>query len=369
MQRQWVYLEGIFSGSADIKHLLPIESTRFSNINSEFMAAMKKVYKSPLVVDVSSIPGIQKTLERLVETLGKIQKALGEYLERERSSFPRFYFIGDEDLLEIIGNSKDMVRTLKHLKKMFAGLSSVILDKDVTMIKGMVAAEGEEIPFPAPIVLANYPRVNDWLTQLEKSMRSTLAQMLGTSLFNLSKLFDTPNTPTAESLLQWIETTPAQLSILASQVLWTRKVSKAFEAESSPADELDRIEWCLGVLADAVLNDLLSLQRRKCEHLITELVHQRDVVRTLVLDRIHSTADFAWLYHMRYYFDESAADPLLSLTVEMADASFVYGFEYLGVPDRLVQTPLTDKCFLTLTQALNNHLGGSPFGPAGTGEA
>ena len=48
VQRQWVYLEGVFTGNADIKHLLPLESCRFQNINSEFFAVMKKVYKSPL---------------------------------------------------------------------------------------------------------------------------------------------------------------------------------------------------------------------------------------------------------------------------------------------------------------------------------
>lgn len=69
---------------------------------------MKKVSKSPFVLDVLNIPGVQKSLERLADLLAKIQKALGEYLERERQSFPRFYFVGDEDLLEIIGNSKDV---------------------------------------------------------------------------------------------------------------------------------------------------------------------------------------------------------------------------------------------------------------------
>ena len=53
---------------------------------------MKKVTKSPLVMDVLNIQGVQRSLERLADLLGKIQKALGEYLERERSSFPRYGF-------------------------------------------------------------------------------------------------------------------------------------------------------------------------------------------------------------------------------------------------------------------------------------
>ena len=83
---------------------------------------MKKVTKSPFVLDVLNLQGIQKSLERLADQLTKVQKALGEYLERERSSFPRFYFVGDEDLFEIIGNSKDIMRIKKNLKKMFAGI-------------------------------------------------------------------------------------------------------------------------------------------------------------------------------------------------------------------------------------------------------
>ncbi|OAV85158.1 hypothetical protein PTTG_30742, partial [Puccinia triticina 1-1 BBBD Race 1] len=79
---------------------------------------MKRVFKSLYVLDVIQIPEVLKTLYKLVEALGKLQKALGEYLEHEQSSFPRFYFVGDEDLLKILGNSKDILcRVVKHLKK------------------------------------------------------------------------------------------------------------------------------------------------------------------------------------------------------------------------------------------------------------
>lgn len=98
-----------------------------------------------MVMDVLNIPGVQRSLERLADLLGKIQKALGEYLERERTSFPRFYFVGDEDLLEIIGNSKNVARLQKHFKKMFAGVASILLNDDNTVITGIASREGEEV--------------------------------------------------------------------------------------------------------------------------------------------------------------------------------------------------------------------------------
>ena len=329
---------------------------------------MKKVYKSPFVVDVMNIQGIQKSLERLADLLNKIQKALGEYLERERASFPRFYFVGDEDLLEIIGNSKEILRIMKHLKKMFAGISTIMLDEELTQIQGMASREGEEVRFKTPILLKDYPKINDWLSKLEAEMRVSLAELLCDAVAELQSFYGSVTPLPQDQFMTWLEKYPAQLVTLAIQVAWTASIETALESSQSLDGPLDTVRQGLDLLADVVLTELTPVTRRKCEHLITELVHQRDVTRTLIAQHITDNRAFSWLYQMRFYLNRSVDNPLERLAIRVADASFPYGWEYLGVPDRLVQTPLTDRCYLTLTQALDNQLGGSPFGPAGTGK-
>lgn len=237
VQRRWVYLEGIFSGSADIKTLLPVETGRFAgfvyimpfynrilffSISTEFLALMKKVTAAPRVVDIVNMQGVQRLLERLADLLAKIQKALGEYLERERASFPRFYFVGDEDLLEIIGNSKNIPRLQKHFKKMFAGVASIILNDDSTLVLGLVSREGEQvirdnvyaiiffvfqIQFSQPVSIKDNPRINDWLRRVESEMRNTLAMMLAKSVHEYSSKFKGANINVVD-YMQWLDAYP-----------------------------------------------------------------------------------------------------------------------------------------------------------------
>lgn len=109
--------------------------------------------------------------------------------------------------------------------------------------------------------------------------------------------------------------------------MWTHKVDKALSESGAGLDVvLKHVEDLLNILADAVLQDLPANLRKKYEHLLTELVHQRDVVRQLIKNKIASNKDFEWLYQMRYYYDPAVENILQRLTIQMANAVFYYGY-------------------------------------------
>lgn len=235
---------------------------------------------------------------------------------------------------------------------MFAGLSGLIVDDSGTEITGISSREGEVIMFKRIVSLKDHPKIYEWLTKVEEEMKFTLASLLQDYLSEMEA------TETMESLdipayLSWIERCPAQLVVLATQVLWTQRVEQVLNNTAGSASLetiLSGLETKLNTLADNVLLDLPPIKRAKFEYLITECVHQRDVTRKLVQNKVTTVNDFDWLYQMRFYWDNNADTLLKKLVIRMANASFFYGFEYLGVAERLVQTPLTDRCYLALTQ-------------------
>ena len=374
VQRKWVYLEGIFFGSADIKNELPGDYNKFQSIDNEFTSLMKRVTSKPYILEVITIPNIKSILEEKLKTaLERIQKALYNFLEKQRQNFARFYFIGDEDLLEIIGNSKDVNKITRHFNKMFAGMNSLICT-DGDELKGMISREFEEVLFEKSVKISEDPVVYQWLRKVQEQMHFTLATKLEKAVGEISEM---DYIGKVDEFIKWIEQYPAQITVLSSQVLWSasieaaltgNKTLKALPDGFSLESEEQVINNMLSALSDQVLKDIKVDMRKKLEQLITELVHQRDVVRLLKSKKITNVEAFEWLYYMRFYFYPKTPDVLKRLQIKMSNASFDYGFEYLGVAEKLIQTPLTDRCYLTLTQGLYFRLGGAPFGPAGTGK-
>ena len=85
---------------------------------------------------------------------------------------------------------------------------------------------------------------------------------------------------------------------------------------------------------------------------------------SLVPLSIMEAREFEWESQLRFYWEQEPDQ----LMVQQCTGKFGFGYEYMGLNGRLVITPLTDRIYLTLTQALSMHLGGAPAGPAGTGK-
>ena len=105
-----------------------------------------------------------------------------------------------------------------------------------------------------------------------------------------------------------------------------------------------------------------KLQSISMGALITIDVHAKDVIKTLVSMNVQDISTFEWVQQLRYYWVEKNCE------VRCVQTRFPYGYEYLGNTFRLVITPLTDKCYMTLMGALKLMMGGAPAGPAGTGK-
>lgn len=78
--------------------------------------------------------------------------------------------------------------------------------------------------------------------------------------------------------------------------------------------------------------------------MILQEVHNRDLVDLLEQKKASGIYDFEWTGQMRYYWEDNEC------VVRMVNATLMYGYEYLGSTNRLVVTPLTEKCHRTLTR-------------------
>ena len=120
----------------------------------------------------------------------------------------------------------------------------------------------------------------------------------------------------------------------------------------------------LSALIQLVLGDLKSDDRTKIISLITMDVHSRDVVDRLVTQKTEGPGAFAWQQQLRFDWEQQTLD----VNVKICDFTCKYFYEWVGTTGRLIITPLTDRCYITLTMGLKLFLGGAPAGPAGTGK-
>ncbi|KAM6908086.1 dynein axonemal heavy chain 2-like [Lycodopsis pacificus] len=383
VQRQWIYLENIFQGE-DIRQQLARECKEFDIFSSSWKTVMGELHKTQNALQGTHHPGLPGKLSVMSSKLEEIQKALDMYLETKRQIFPRFYFLSNDDVLEILGQSRNPEAIQPHLKKCFDNIKRLRIEKAVNAkmtrksisgpdalsgqrgtttthtktATGMISADGESVDFSDVVTLDRTVEV--WLCKVEKTMRDTLRKSLANCLAALTTLTD--------KFDKWVKEWPGQMLITASQIQWTTDVTKSLitskeGAEKSSLKSLRRKQVSkLQCYSEIIRGNLSKEIRLKIVSLVMGEVHARDVIDKLVRSECKDVNAFEWLCQLRLYWEKD------DCIIRQTNTQFKYGYEYLGNSGRLVITPLTDRCYMTLTTALHLHRGGSPKGPAGTGK-
>ena len=233
----------------------------------------------------------------------------------------------------------------------------------VTRAIKYLAKDGEILEFSNKFNIKG--AVENWLNDFTSHMQKELQMVLEIAVQSGAH-WDGPDD---KSRHEWIFDHCAQMSVVTTLLYWTEETESALEDyEGGTEDAVKKYK----ALCDERLNNLIRLvqgklgksDRKKIITVITMDVHSRDVVARLVKEKTEGPYSFAWQQQLRQYWISDTRD----VHLRICDYRTIFGYEATGNSGRLVITPLTDRCYITLATALRLMLGGAPAGPAGTGK-
>jgi len=195
-----------------------------------FKSEMDRINKERNCLRSLVVKGFLDTLNELNKKFENIQKNLNQFLETKRTQFPRFYFLSNEDLLEIIGQSKDPRPIVQHIGKMFEGVQSLRINEigrgnsKTYEIDQLISKEAETVDLQKQIHVDS--KVELWLAAIVSEMKEAMK-------FKFSKYYEA-NMTSAKSgkfekdkLMNIIKMNQGQILITMAQMQWTTEVSNA----------------------------------------------------------------------------------------------------------------------------------------------
>ncbi|CAK9798694.1 Dynein axonemal heavy chain 7 [Anthophora quadrimaculata] len=352
VQVQWMYLLPIFS-SKDIVAQLPEEDILFSQVDRIFRSAMNGVAKDPRVRETAGSVGLLEIMQEANGLMEKVNDGVLNYLEKKRLFFPRFFFLSNDDMLEILSETKDPLRVQPHLRKCFEGINKLRFDEELE-ICSMFSEDNEEVRLQEKIsTAAARGCVERWLVQVEEQMVKSIRHEIHMSYLDYE----------VNKRVVWVRIWPGMVVLCVAQIYWSMEVQNSLMTHIPSTTEALHVRLVSQILemVQLVRGQLSRQNRTTLNALITLDVHAMDVVKSLIDKKIVHESDFEWLAQLRYYWQDD-------VFVRIIYTSVAYAYEYIGNTPRLVITPLTDRCYRTLIGAYSLHLNGAPEGPAGTGK-
>lgn len=390
IQRTWSYLEPLFIHSDEVKRELPEDATRFASIDTDVRCILNKAWQIKNVKVAFNENGLFNKLEKIQEMLDLCKKSLADFLDGRRRQFPRYYFVSEADLLDILSNGSRPEKILQHIPKVYLSTKTLTLSSENQSASGrpiateFIAGVGSEVcTFEPPVPLEG--KVEIYMQTVLDAQKLSIFRTVKRSLVRYHEM------PRPEWILSKDDESqrpkdPAQTTLLVLAVNYVQEVEDSFReissGKSNALSEFSRKQVTqLSDLIKLTQSNLSKGDRTRVMVCITMDAHARDIVENMIRNKVDSMDSFMWQSQLKHKFrisppharyqDRDATlrgDNGERVEVAICDAILPYDYEYLGNGPRLVITPLTDRVYVTATQALNLKMGCAPAGPAGTGK-
>ncbi|MCP3686381.1 MAG: hypothetical protein GY861_27370, partial [bacterium] len=376
----------------DIRRDLPGPTKQFEQADKDWIKLMDRAVGTKYVTSLCSGTELTPVLMEIDKILKSCELSLDRYLQDKREYFPRFFFVSTTVLLDILSKRTDPSSIKNNLCIIFDAINDIeFSEMDRRIIVKIMQCKSEGNYKDIQIVdLKEYfvkceGKIEDWLNQLVLHMQKSIKAIFQKAYSDYRQLYDGELTAFSDYTKKYI----SQVTIFGLMIYGTKKLEefvqrtsiekgdtykkKLVEARNSgnpngekdPVDlEFINIQEQLAVLCREPHSNKLEVV--KLETLIIIHVHSRDIFDFILKQKDHmvTVTDYDWLKQSRVYWLVSHQTCIINIT----DVPFEYGYEFLGAKERLSITELTDKCYITLAQALGMNYGGAPAGPAGTGK-
>ena len=258
----------------------------------------------PNVIGVCGVDGRQELLLSTMSRLDQCQKSLNEYLDQKKKIFPRFYFVSNVALLDMLANGTNPPKIMKYIGDCYDALNNLVfVEKDgvtsTKVVNEMIAKDKERLMMFEEFTMEG--EVERYLNSLTEAMRYTLKMKL------LDGYNTAANWEVDKARHEWLFHYPAQTVVTGTQIYWTEESENALEdlaggQEDAVKRHLVVCDQRLQELIKLVLGQLSGSDRVKVITIITLDVHGRDVIQKLIDDKVEGLEAFLWQQQLRFYW-------------------------------------------------------------------